>query len=107
MFEDRWDVAETDEDGGGGDAMTQDERWTIRYEELKTFIEANKRRPSKYVMTERNAWNWLRHTQKLYNSGELKAERVEAFKRLLAFCSYHFVPQWGRCRKAEEPRRGE
>ena len=64
--------------------MTQDERWMARYEEVKEFIEVNKRRPSKYVMTERNAWNWLRHTQKLYNAGELKADRVEAFKRLLA-----------------------
>jgi len=32
--------------------MTQNERWLLRYNEVKTFIEANKRRPSKYVMTE-------------------------------------------------------
>lgn len=75
--------------------MTQDERWLLRYSEVKTFIETNKRRPSKYVMTERNAWNWLRHTQKLYNSGELKAERVEAFKRLLALAEENkHVNQW-------------
>ena len=75
--------------------MTQDERWLLRYNEVKTFIEANKRRPSKYVMTERNAWNWLRHTQKLYNSGELKEERVEAFKRLLELCEENrHVNQW-------------
>ena len=75
--------------------MTQDERWNIRYIEVKSFIEANKRRPSKYVMIERNAWNWLRHTQKLYNSGELKPDRVEAFKKLLALCEkYHHVNQW-------------
>lgn len=75
--------------------MTQDERWMARYEEVKNFIEANKRRPSKYVMTERNAWNWLRHTQKLYNSDELKEDRVEKFEELLVLCEkYHHVNQW-------------
>ena len=63
--------------------MTQDERWMVRYNEVKAFIEGNKRRPSKYAPEERNAWNWLRHTQKQYGSGELKAERVEMFKQLL------------------------
>ena len=60
--------------------MTQDEKWLTRYDEVKTFIENNKRRPSKYTPEERNAWNWLRHTQKLYNSGELKENRVETFE---------------------------
>lgn len=43
----------------------------------------NKRRPSKYDPEERNAWNWLRHTQKQFGAGELKTERVELFKKLL------------------------
>lgn len=63
--------------------MTQDERWIIRYNEVTKFIMTNKRRPSKYNPEERNAWNWLRHTQKQYGAGELKAERVESFKKLL------------------------
>ena len=29
--------------------MTQGERWNIRYQEVKEFILANKRNPSKYV----------------------------------------------------------
>lgn len=29
--------------------MTQEERWKTRYEEVKNFIETNKRNPSKYV----------------------------------------------------------
>ena len=32
--------------------MTQDERWLARYNELKTFIETNKRNPSKFRMEE-------------------------------------------------------
>jgi hypothetical protein len=75
--------------------MTQEERWLLRYNEVKTFIEANKRRPSKYSMTECNAWNWLRHTQKLYNGGELKEERVEKFEEILVLCEkYHHVNQY-------------
>ena len=43
----------------------------------------NHRRPSKYCMEERNNWNWMRHQQKLMGRGELKAERVELFERLM------------------------
>ena len=75
--------------------MTQDERWNIRYQEVLSFIETNKRRPSKYTPEERNAWNWLRHAQKQYGSGELKAERVEMFEKLLALCEeYRRVNQY-------------
>lgn len=28
--------------------MTQDERWLVRYNEVKSFIETNHRNPSKY-----------------------------------------------------------
>lgn len=38
--------------------MTQDERWLTRYEEVKTFIEKNKRNSSKYVAEERNMLNF-------------------------------------------------
>lgn len=49
--------------------MTQEERWLKNYHEVVAFIDGNKRRPSKYAPEERNAWNWLRHNQKLYNNG--------------------------------------
>ena len=63
--------------------MTQEERWGIRYEEVKTFIETNKRNPSKYVAEERNMVNFLKHTRKQMNQGLLKEERIETFKKLL------------------------
>ena len=67
----------------------------VRYNEVKTFIEESKRRPSKYAPKERNAWNGLRHAQKQYGSGELKAERVEMFEKLLALCEeYRRVNQY-------------
>ena len=62
--------------------MTQDERWNIRYEEVKTFIETNKRNPSKYVDEERNMVNFLKHTRKQLNAGLLKAESIEEFRKL-------------------------
>ena len=64
--------------------MTQDERWGTRFQEVKSFIETNKRNPSKFIPEERGLRNWVRHQQKLVNKGELKLERVEKFKILLA-----------------------
>ena len=64
--------------------MTQDERWLAKYNEVKTFIEANKRNPSKHNPEERfKYYNWLKHNKKLLNAGELKEGRVEMFKKLL------------------------
>ena len=70
--------------------MTQDEKWLLRYNEVKTFIEANKRNPSRYDARERGLYcNWLRHNKKLYNAGELKDERMVMFKRLLELMKEH------------------
>lgn len=64
--------------------MTQDERWLANWQEVMTFMESNHRRPSKFIDTERGLRNWWKHQQKLMNAGELKSERVEKFKELLA-----------------------
>ena len=65
--------------------MTQDERWIIRYKEMMTFIETNKRNPSKHDEEERGKFlNWLKANRKVMNAGKMKPERVEKFKELLA-----------------------
>ena len=64
--------------------MTQDERWTIRYNEVMEFISTNHRNPSKYNLEERNMYNYIKHTRKQLNQGLLKPERVEKFNKLLA-----------------------
>lgn len=64
--------------------MTQDERWQVRFEEVKSFIEANHRNPSRHRIEEHLMLNFVKHNRKLMNKGEMKAERVEAFKKLLA-----------------------
>jgi hypothetical protein len=63
--------------------MTQDERWLVRYNEVKRFIEENKRNPSKHRIEEHDMLNWVKHNKKLLNKDELKAEREEKFRKLL------------------------
>ena len=66
--------------------MDQETRWLTRYIEVKTFIETNKRNPSKYNMEERGLYlNWIKHNRKLYAAGELKPDRVEFFEKLSTF----------------------
>lgn len=64
-------------------AMTQDERWIIRYNEIKYFIEANKRNPSKHRIEEHDMLNWLKANRKRLNAGELVEPRLSQFKDLL------------------------
>ncbi len=63
--------------------MDQETRWLMRYNEVKRFIEENKRNPSKHRIEEHDMLNWVKQQRKLVNAGKLKAERMEAFKRLM------------------------
>ena len=63
--------------------MTQDERWLVQWKDVMDFMETNKRRPSKFVDSERGLRNWWKHQQKLLNAGELKHDRIEKFNELL------------------------
>lgn len=64
--------------------MTQEERWQKRYEEVKSFIETNRRNPSKHRIEEHDMLNWVKANRKALNAGKMKLERVERFKELLA-----------------------
>ena len=64
--------------------MRQDERWLARYNEMKMFIETNRRNPSKHRMEEHNILNWLKANRKLMNAGKMKPERIKMFEDLLA-----------------------
>ena len=55
--------------------MTQEERWKTRYEEVKNFIETNKRNPSKYVAEERIMVHFLKRGRKMMNEGKLAEPR--------------------------------
>ena len=54
-----------------------------RYNEVVTFIETNKRNPSKHRIEEHDMLNWLKANRKVMNKGEMKPERVEKFRKLL------------------------
>ena len=70
--------------------MTQDELWLQKYQDVVTFIETNKRNPSKHSDEERGRYlNWLKHNRKLYTAGEMKKERVELFQKLLDLCEQY------------------
>lgn len=75
--------------------MTQEERWRIRYNEVVGFIKANHRNPSKHRIEEHDMLNWVKANRKSLNAGKLKADRVEAFTRLLALMEENKrVNQW-------------
>ena len=75
--------------------MTQEERWIAKYTEVVTFIETNKRNPSKHRIEEHDMLNWLKANRKKMNAGELKPERVLKFKELLALMEeYKRKNQW-------------
>lgn len=64
--------------------MTQDEWWLVRYKEVKAFIENNHRNPSKHDEEEWGKYlNWLKANRKALNSGNMKTEREEKFRKLL------------------------
>lgn len=64
--------------------MTQDEAWIQKHNEVVTFIEANKRNPSKYDARERGLYcTWLKYNRKVMNAEKMKLERVEKFRKLL------------------------
>ena len=75
--------------------MTQDERWELRYNEVKSFIEESHRNPSKYNLEERNMYTFIKHTRKQMNQGLLKAERIPMFEKLLELMEQNkHVNQW-------------
>ena len=76
--------------------MTQDERWNIRYNEVKAFIEREHRNPSKHRIEEHDMLNWVKANRKVMNAGKMKPERVEKFERLMEMMEENKrVNQWG------------
>ena len=64
--------------------MTQNEKWLLRYNEVKVFIETNHRNPSRHRIEEHDMLNWLKANRKVLNAGKMKLERIEPFNQLLA-----------------------
>lgn len=60
--------------------IDQDTRWLNKYEEVMTFIETNRRNPSRHRIEEHDFLNWLKANRKALNSGKMKQERMEKLK---------------------------
>ena len=66
-----------------------------RYNEVMTFIETNKRNPSRHRIEDHDMLNWLKANRKRMNAGVLKADRARKFEKLLAMSEqYRRVNQW-------------
>ena len=67
----------------------------LKYDEVKNFIEENKRNPSKHRIEEHDLLNWVKANRKVMNAGNLKPNRVEMFNELLALMEqYRRVNQY-------------
>ena len=64
--------------------MTQDERWTLKYNEVAEFIKTNHRNPSRHRIEEHDKLNWLKSNRKKMNAGVLEEPILSKFKVLLA-----------------------
>jgi hypothetical protein len=51
--------------------MMQEERWLVQWKAVMYFMAANKRRPSKFMDSEKGLRNRWKHQQKLVNAGEV------------------------------------
>ena len=47
------------------------------------FVKTNHRNLSKYDLSERHLYTWVKHQRKVMNAVDLKEERLEMFKKLL------------------------
>ena len=75
--------------------MKQDEKWLARYNEVKNFIETNRRNPSKYKPEEKLMVHFLKRGRKLINANELQEPRLTMFKELIALCEkYKHINQY-------------
>lgn len=75
--------------------MDQETKWLTRYNEVKSFIEMNRRNLSKYDLSERRLYTWLKHQRKVMNQGLLKEPRLGMFKELMELSEkYKRVNQW-------------
>ena len=76
--------------------MDQETRWLNRYNEVMAFMVKEYRKPSKYYPEEKLMFHFIHHNKKLYNAGTLKAERIEAFEKLLRLCEvFKRINQYG------------
>ena len=63
-------------------AMTQEERWILKYNEVVEFIETNHRNPSRHRIEEHDMLSWIKQQRKLIKAGSFKSDRMEKFMKM-------------------------
>lgn len=63
--------------------MKSEHNWQQHYNEIITFMEKNKRRPSKHRLEDHAMFDWIKYNKKRMARGLMPEHRVEQFKRLL------------------------
>jgi hypothetical protein len=63
--------------------MKNDEKWQLRYNEVMTFMERHKRRPSKHKEEDLVMVDWIKYNKRRLAQGRMDEVRAEKFKRLL------------------------
>ncbi len=64
--------------------MKSDEMWLLKWQEYMSFLETNKRRPSKYHIENRRLVNWLKYNRKMFRDNKLDEVRKGKLNVLLA-----------------------
>ncbi len=76
--------------------MKSDEMWLLKWQEYMSFLETNKRRPSKYHVENRRLVNWLKYNRKMFRDNKLDEVRKGKLNVLLAEANkYRRVNQHG------------
>ena len=63
--------------------MDQETRWLTRYNEVKEFIERERRNPSRHRIEGHDMLNWVKANRKAMNAGKLQEPRLSKFKELM------------------------
>ena len=64
--------------------MTYDEIWLLKWHACMSYVEENKRMPSKYHVMDRHMVNWLKYNRKMFKKNKLNEARRERLAILLA-----------------------
>lgn len=64
--------------------MAFDEVWLLNWQDYMSYLETNKRRPSKYHVEDKRLVNWLKYNRKMFRKNKLDEARMEKLSILLA-----------------------
>lgn len=64
--------------------MAFDDVWLLNWQDYMSYLETNKRRPSKYHVEDKRLVNWLKYNRKMFRKNKLDEARMKKLSILLA-----------------------